>query len=140
MWNFKKKNAHLAEADDLTVLRRDVTFKGVVHFEGTVQLERCLEGEIHTNRRLVVGEHAVIRGTIRVGTLISTGQIHGNVTATHKVRLLKPAVQIGDVHAPTFSIEEGAYFNGLADMGMCPGTGDSVQNIDTHPELTTQQS
>jgi len=117
MWEQKKRKEKLSEADNFTVLGRDVTFKGVAHFEGTVQLESCFEGEIHTKGVLVVGEHAQIRGTITVGTLISSGKIQGNVSATDKVQLLKSAVQIGDVHSPTISMEEGAYFQGFADMG-----------------------
>lgn len=118
MWAQNKRKDKLIDADNFTVLGKDVTFKGVAHFEGTVQIESRFEGEIHTEGTLVVGEHAVIRGTITAGTLISGGNIQGNVSATEKVRLLKSAVQIGDVHAPAFSVEEGAYFKGFADTGV----------------------
>ena len=137
MWNTKKK-VNQAGADNFTVLGKDVTFKGVVHFEGTVQLESCFEGEIHTKGVLVVGEHAVIRGTISVGTLISSGNIQGTVTASNKVQLLKSAVQIGDVHSPKFSIEEGAYFRGCSDMGPLPSANESSQNINRLPEQAIQ--
>jgi|GEM_PF-396770 len=120
MWDMKKQKTAQAGGDNFTVLGKDVTFKGVVHFEGTVQLDSCFEGEIHTKGVLVVGEHAVIRGTVAVGTLISSGKIHGTVAASDKVQLLKSAVQIGDVQAPLFSIEEGAYFRGLTEMGPRP--------------------
>ena len=69
---------------------------------------------------LVVGEYGVIRGTITAGTLISNGKIRGNVTASDKVQLLKSAVLIGDVPSPSFSIEEGAHFKGVSDMGTNP--------------------
>jgi cytoskeletal protein CcmA (bactofilin family) len=121
----------LTERDNFTVLGKDATFKGVVHFEGTVQLESCFEGEIHTKGVLVVGEHGVIRGTISTGTLISSGKIQGTVSATDKVELLKSAVQIGDVHSPTFSIEEGAYFKGFADMGANHSVDEALQSIET---------
>jgi cytoskeletal protein CcmA (bactofilin family) len=111
-----------------------VRFKGIVHFEGTVQLDSCFEGEIHTNGILVVGEHAVIRGTLTVGTLISSEQIQGDVTASEKVQLLKTAVQIGDVHSPVFSIEEGAYFKGFSDIGAGPWVEDSSTDMDPLPD------
>ena len=72
MWDTKKPKTKQTDAEDFTVLGKDVTFKGVVHFEGTVQLDSCFEGEIHTKGILVVGEHAVIRGTVSVGTLVSS--------------------------------------------------------------------
>ena len=117
MWESKKHKVTQTSNEHFTVLGKDVTFKGIVHFEGTVQLDSCFEGEIHTKGVLVVGEHAVIRGTVSVGTLISSGKIHGTITASDKVQLLKSAVQIGDVQAPLFSIEEGAYFKGRTEMG-----------------------
>jgi len=137
MWDHKKRKDKITETDNFTVLGKDVTFKGVVHFEGTVQLESCFEGEIHTKGVLVVGEHAMIRGTITVGTLISGGKIQGNVNATEKVQLLKSAIQIGDVHSPTFSIEEGAYFRGFADMGPGHSVDGTIQSIESLPNMAT---
>jgi cytoskeletal protein CcmA (bactofilin family) len=127
MWETKKKTVTESNAEHFTVLGKDVTFKGIVHFQGTVQLDSCFEGAIHTNGVLVVGEHAVIRGTLSVGTLISSGKIHGTVVATDKVQLLKTAVQIGDVQAPIFSIEEGAYFKGLTEMGPSQSADELLQ-------------
>jgi len=39
------------------------------------------------------------------------------VTAIDKVQILKPGVFIGDVRTPAISIEEGAHFHGMCDMG-----------------------
>lgn len=118
MWglNGKKKNP-LEEDENFTFLGRGVDFKGVISFEGTVRIDGRLEGEIRTKGMLVVGEHAVIKGSITAGTLISGGKINANVTANQKVQLLKSAVLIGDVRAPIFSMEEGAHFHGSCDMG-----------------------
>lgn len=109
-------------------------FKGVVDFEGAVQLDSCFEGEIHTTGILVVGERAVIRGTLTVGTLISGGKIREQVTATDKVQLLKSAVHIGDVQSPAFLIEAGAYFKGFVDMGNSPWEEESAQQVDVAPD------
>lgn len=132
MWETRKQKPSQS-VEHFTVLGRDVTFTGIVHFEGTVQLDSCFEGEIHAKGVLVVGEHAVIRGTVSAGTLISSGKIQGNVTASNKVQLLKSAVQIGDVHTPAFSIEEGAYFRGLVDMGLPQSAEASAETIHAPP-------
>jgi cytoskeletal protein CcmA (bactofilin family) len=134
MWEAKKRNDSPSDAGNFTVLGKDVRFKGVVHFEGTVQLDGCFEGEIHTTGILVVGEHAVIRGTLTVCTLISGGKIHGQVTATDKVQLLKSAVHIGDVQSPAFLIEAGAYFKGRVDMGKSPWEDESLQQVAIAPD------
>lgn len=136
MWESKKRTDYQHNGEQFTILGKDVMFKGVVRFEGTVQLDSCFEGEIHTNGTIVVGEHAVIHGVIHAGTLISSGKIKGNVTASHTVHLLKPAVLIGDVHVPSFLMEEGAYFKGFTDMGSHPWAEESLSIEETFPFLT----
>lgn len=118
MWD--KKRELESENGNFTVLGKDVTFKGIVHFHSTVQLDSSIEGEIHAKGMLVIGENATIKGSIVAETIVSRGKIHGNVTATGKIQLLKPAVLLGDVSSPSFSMEEGAFFKGSIDMGSHP--------------------
>lgn len=139
MWE-KKRSDRQSDGESFTVLGKDVTFKGIVHFESTVQLDSSFEGEIHTKGMLVIGENAVILGTITAGTVISSGKIRGNVTVSDKVQLLKSAVLIGDVHAPCFSMEEGAYFKGFNDMGPSPWTDELAQAAETLPDLATRRN
>lgn len=118
MWGQKKKRETLFEEEQYTFLGKGVDFKGKAQFEGTVRVDGHFEGEICTNDTLIVGEHAVIKGSITGGVIISGGKVEGNITASKRVQLLKPAVLIGDVHAPSFSIEEGVLFQGICDMGI----------------------
>jgi cytoskeletal protein CcmA (bactofilin family) len=118
MWDKKREGD--SDNGHFTVLGKDVTFKGIVHFHSTVQLDSSIEGEIHAKGMLVIGENATIRGTIVAETIVTRGKIHGNVTATSKIQLLKPAVVLGDISAPSFSMEEGAFFKGSIDMGSHP--------------------
>jgi cytoskeletal protein CcmA (bactofilin family) len=117
-----------AGSENFTVLGKDVHFTGVVHFEGTVRMDSCFEGEIYTKGVLTVGEHAVIKGTINATTLISGGKIKGTIIATEKVQLLKSAILVGDVHCPNFAMEEGAHIQGQIDMGASPWVDDSSQD------------
>jgi|SRR5579884_2203721 len=135
MWELNKKPS--GEKDEnFTFLGRGVDFQGVIRFEGTVRVDGRLEGEIHTKGTLIVGEHAMIKGTVSAGVLVCGGKIHAAVTATEKVQLLKSAVVIGDIRAPLISMEEGAHHHGLCDMGvkktMDPVTEDLVQPDNVH--------
>lgn len=112
------KQSGLPEDQNFTFLGGGVAFKGVFTFDGTVRIDGRLEGEIHTKGTLLVGEHAVIKGIITAGTLVSSGKIQGNITALEKVQLLKPAILIGDVQSPMLLIEEGAHFHGMSNMGV----------------------
>lgn len=118
MWALgDKKTASEHEDDNFTFLGRGVEFKGIVTFDGTVRVDGRLEGEIHTTGMLIVGESAVIKGLISAGVLMTSGKIHGAVTATEKIQILKQGVLIGDIRTPAISIEDGAHFHGMCDMG-----------------------
>lgn len=103
-----------------TFLGKGVDFKGKAQFEGTVRVDGNFEGEITIDDTLIIGESALIKGTITGGTIVSSGRIEGTVTANKKIELLKPAILKGDVHTPTFSVEAGVYFQGMCDMGAAP--------------------
>jgi len=114
----KKKETVFFEEEHYTFLGKGVDFKGKAHFDGTVRVDGHFEGEITTSDTLIIGEHAVIKGSIAGGVIVSGGKVEGNITASQKVQLLRPAVLIGDVNSPSFSMEEGVLFQGLCNMGL----------------------
>jgi cytoskeletal protein CcmA (bactofilin family) len=118
MWTIgDKKLEAVGDEQNFTFLAKGVDFKGIVNSEGTVRIDGHLEGEVHTTGTFIVGEHAVIKGIVSAGTVMTSGRINGTVTASDKVQILKPAVFIGDIRTPAISIEEGAHFHGMCDMG-----------------------
>lgn len=121
MWGEKEKKKELGFGQEFyTFLGKGVDFKGKAQFEGTVRVDGNFEGEITIDDTLIIGESAVIKGTITGGTIVNSGRIEGVITAKSKIQLLKPAVLIGDVHTPIFAMEEGVYFQGECDMGSAP--------------------
>jgi cytoskeletal protein CcmA (bactofilin family) len=100
----------------IAFIGRGVEFKGVITYNGTVRIDGRLDGEIHTEGVLVVGEDAVISAQVTAGTVISRGKITGDIVASGKVRLQAPAMLNGSVKAPLLSIEEGVLFNGSLEM------------------------
>ncbi|RMH05978.1 MAG: polymer-forming cytoskeletal protein [Nitrospirae bacterium] len=119
MWGDKtKKRETIFDDQHYTFLGRGVDFKGIAQFEGTVRVDGRFEGEMHTNDTLIIGEHAVIKGNISGNVVVSGGKVQGNITAHQRVQLFTPAVVIGDIKTPNFSMEEGVYFQGMCDMGV----------------------
>lgn len=102
--------------DVIAFVGKGVEFKGVITYNGTVRIDGNLDGEIHTEGILLVGEDAVLTAKINAGTVISKGKITGDIVASDKVRLLSPAVLNGSVKAPMLSMEEGVLFNGSCEM------------------------
>lgn len=119
MWALKERNAQAdPDSENFTLFARDVEFKGIVNFDGTVRVDGRVEGEIHTTGTLIVGENAVIKGVVSAGVLMNSGKINGTITAAEKIHILKPGVLVGDIRTPLIAIEEGSHFHGMCDMGM----------------------
>jgi cytoskeletal protein CcmA (bactofilin family) len=95
---------------------KGVSFKGVISYNGTVRIDGTLDGEIHTEGILLVGEDAVLTAKITAGTVVCKGKITGDISAREKVKLRAPAVVNAGVKAPLISMEEGVVFNGTLEM------------------------
>src|SRR3989442_3968010 len=104
------------EDEVIAFVGRGVEFKGVITYNGTVRIDGRLDGEIHTEGVLLVGQDSIITAQVTAGTAISRGKIHCGISASGKVRLLAPAVLNGSVKAPLLSIEEGVLLNGSLEM------------------------
>jgi cytoskeletal protein CcmA (bactofilin family) len=59
----------------------------------------------------VVGEQAVVNGSIAADTVRVFGQVHGAILGANVV--LHPSAQVeGDIHSQSLTIEQGASFDG----------------------------
>lgn len=104
-------------SDDVSAfVGKGVEFKGTITYKGTVRIDGFLDGEIHTDGVLLVGEEAVITAKVTAGTIVCQGKITGDVCANEKVKLRAPAVISGGVKTPMLSMEEGVLFNGTLEM------------------------
>lgn len=113
----KPANSDTPETGDIIAfVGEEVTFKGTIRYQGTVRVDGRLEGEIHTDGNLIIGQKAVITATIQAGTITCQGRITGDIEAASQVRLLNPAVFNGSITTPSISIDEGVLFNGTCHM------------------------
>jgi cytoskeletal protein CcmA (bactofilin family) len=95
---------------------KGVEFKGTISYSGTVRIDGYLDGEIHTDGVLLIGEEAVIQAKITAGTIVCKGKITGDVVAKECVKLRAPAVMNGSIKTPMLSMEDGVLFNGALEM------------------------
>ena len=95
---------------------KGVEFKGTISYSGTVRIDGYLDGEIHTDGVLLIGEEAVIQAKITAGTIICKGKVTGDISAKECVKLRAPAVMNGSVKTPLLSMEDGVLFNGTLEM------------------------
>ena len=126
-------NSTIAEGagDICAFVGKGVEFKGTISYSGTVKIDGYLDGEIHTDGVLLIGEEAIIQAKITAGTIVCKGKITGDVVAKECVKLRAPAVINGSVKAPVVSMEDGVLFNGALEMahGVC----ELPRDVSLHP-------
>ncbi len=91
-------------------------FEGKLVFKGVVRIDGTFKGEIISDDHLVVGDSGVIEGTIKVGSVKSSGKIKGKIIATEKIEFLSPGRMDGEIQTPRLTIEDGFIFNGTCKM------------------------
>jgi cytoskeletal protein CcmA (bactofilin family) len=126
-------NSTIAEGtgDINAFVGKGVEFKGIITYSGTVRIDGYLDGEIHTDGVVLIGEEAVIQAKITAGTVVCKGKVTGDVVAKECVKLRAPAVINGSVKAPVVSMEDGVLFNG--ELEMAPGVCDFSRDASLHP-------
>ena len=90
----------------------DSVLEGTLIFEGTFNLDCKFRGNISALGTLIVGEHGKIDSDIHGTSIISKGEIHGNIIAQERVVILASGKVYGDIWAPIVDVKKGAIFEG----------------------------
>ena len=98
------------------VLNSDVEIKGTLRFPGELTFDGKLDGEIHSDGTLNLGDNAVVKGNLNVNSVVVRGKINGNVAAKEKIEIKSRAELFGDVRAAKLVIEEGVTFVGKSEV------------------------
>ena len=98
------------------VLNSDVEIKGNIKFSGELTLDGKLEGEIHTDGTLQLGDNAVINGNINAQSVVVRGKVHGNINVREKIEIKSKAELFGDIRASKLVIEEGVTYVGKTEV------------------------
>ncbi|HLX96065.1 MAG TPA: polymer-forming cytoskeletal protein [Verrucomicrobiae bacterium] len=98
------------------ILNADVEIKGNIKFSGELTLDGKLDGEIHTDGALNLGDSAVINGNINAQSVVVRGKVHGNISAREKIEIKSKAELFGDIRASKLVIEEGVTYVGKTEV------------------------
>ena len=96
---------------------------GTIKLDSTGRIEGEVEGEIHA-RDLVIGESAVVKAQIHGATVVVHGTVTGDIHATSRLEIRKPAKVKGNISSAVLVIEEGASFEGKCAMGDVKSLGE----------------
>ena len=107
---------YMAEQTGKDVLSKDVEIKGSIKFQKELMIDGKIEGEIHSDGVLTIGENADIRGEIKTKSITVYGKVHGNITVGERCELKSRCTLQGDLKAARLVIEEGATFIGKSEV------------------------
>ena len=107
---------YMAEHSGKDILSSDVEIKGSIKFQKELLIDGKVEGEIHSDGVLTIGENADIRGEIKTKSITVYGKVQGNITVGERCELKSRCTLQGDLKAARLVIEEGATFIGKSEV------------------------
>ena len=99
-----------------TVLGGETKFVGTLRFKELLKINGRFEGSIDSSGFLIISSDAVVVADIRVGTLMVSGTVKGNVNAQERLEVLPGGKIIGNVRSPNLVMAESTGIQGRCDM------------------------
>ena len=122
----------MAEHSGKDILSSDVEIKGSIKFQKELLIDGKVEGEIHSDGVLTIGENADIRGEIKTKSITVFGKVQGNITVGERCELKSRCTLQGDLKAARLVIEEGATFIGKSEV---TSSGAAKPSSNSRPEI-----
>ncbi len=112
---FKKNDVIPSEKID-TFIGRNSSFEGTIHAEGTIRIDGTFKGNLQIKGNVIIGEEGNVTGNIDAHNVILSGNVEGNITASHQLKINATGKLQGDIMVSSFIVEEKAIFQGTCKM------------------------
>lgn len=98
------------------IIEEGCRFEGNLSFNGVVRIAGIINGSVFSNDTLIISEGAIINADINANVILISGTVKGNIKATSRVEIRRPARFEGTITAPSLIVEEGVIFHGVTKM------------------------
>jgi cytoskeletal protein CcmA (bactofilin family) len=98
------------------IIEEGCRFEGNLSFNGVVRIAGNVTGSIFSNDTLIISDAAIINADINANIILISGTVKGNIKATSRVEIRKPARFEGTITSPSLIVEEGVIFHGITKM------------------------
>ncbi len=99
-----------------TVVGANVRLNGVIKDVNDIAVHGHVEGEVISDKNVLIGETAVVKGPVTGQIVTLSGTVRGSVEAHIKLELLPTARLYGGIITKELVIRSGALFNGKSAM------------------------
>ena len=121
-----------------TIIGGNVLLTGILKDAGDIAIHGKVEGEITSERAVLIGETAEIRGPISGQIVTIAGVVRGSVDAGQKLELLPTGKVYGSISSRELIIRSGAIFVGKSTMPVedeAAASMDIAANKGAHSEI-----
>jgi len=106
----------MSKGDIAAIIEEGCKFEGNLSFNGVARIAGIVNGSIFSNDTIIVSEGAIVNADINANVILISGSVKGNIKASSRVEIIKPARFEGTIATPSLIVEEGVIFHGTTKM------------------------
>lgn len=110
------KNTPEVVMSKVNLIGEATSINGEISTDDDLRIDGIVNGNIKTNKRIIIGTTAAINGNISANIIEINGRVKGNIEASEILILKETAILEGDIIVTKLSINTGAKFNGKCSM------------------------
>ena len=105
-----------AAANDVSRIAQGVIIKGDISSRSDIRVDGQMDGKLFSEGRVIVGESAVIQGSLICTDVDLFGKVDGDLYVNNILSVKGTAVISGNIHVRKLQVEMGAQINGTCSM------------------------
>ena len=105
-----------------TIVGSSVHLTGIIKDTSDIVIYGSVEGEIHSEQKIIIEESAFIKGPVHGGEVIISGTVVGTIAAKNRLELNQNGTIKGNIDTSELLIHAGATFIGKSNMPDKKGT------------------
>lgn len=112
----------MKQQDVGTIVGSSVHLTGIIKDTSDIVIYGSVEGEIHSEQKIIIEESAFIKGPVNGGEVVISGTVVGTITAKNRLELNQNGTIKGNIDTAELLIHAGATFIGKSNMPDKKGT------------------
>lgn len=114
-----------------TIVGSNVVLTGTLKDMGDIALHGTVEGEVFSERSVIVGETAQVKGPVSGQVVTLAGTIRGAIEASQKLEILPSGKVFGSISTRELIVRSGAIFVGKCTMPVEEATSEPEEKEDS---------
>lgn len=106
----------VVNVNEVSRIAEGVTIKGDISSTTDLRIDGHMEGKLYSEGRIVVGENAVISGSVLCTDIDFFGKMDGDLFVRNVLSIKGTAAINGAIHVRKLQVEMGAQINGSCQM------------------------